>query len=124
MTKLEILPPDEQTAALPTEQLLAHLNSESPHLRARVFAGLGKRLHEGPHVFERVLDAIQAPENRLTPFFGFITVSWIGVTAVLENGNAKQVQRVANVVRQWSATEQDDLLHHLRDSGLESKLGL
>lgn len=122
MSTPSILPPDEQTANLPTEQLLANLSSASPYLRGRVLAGLGPRLPGSPHLFPLLVEAIKAPENRRDVFFGFIKVAWLGVIAVLENGTPAQVDLINRLVKTWEATEQKDLRHHLNGSGLPFNL--
>lgn len=122
MSALEIIPPDEETAALSTEQLLYNLTSESPYLRGRVLAGLGKRLNESPVVFNKVMEAIEMPENRYTAFFGFIMVSWIGIIAVLENGSETQISAVNELVKKWSPTEQEDILYHVKGTNLPLNL--
>lgn len=118
MSHSEIMPPDEETAALPTAQLLAHLSDTSYYLRGRAIAGLGKRLREAPEVFAALLAAAQNPANRQTPFFGFIMVAWLSVITVLENGSAEQKAALKAVVQRWPPQEQEDLRAYLADTDL------
>lgn len=118
MNRVDLLPPDEETAALPTPQLLAHLDDESYYLRGRVLAGLGKRLQESPEVFAAVLAATQAQKNRQTPFFGFIMVAWLGVVTILENGNAAQKGALKDTLQGWSQQEREDIQAYLSDTDL------
>ncbi|WP_310397310.1 hypothetical protein [Hymenobacter sp.] len=121
MKRLEILPPDAETAALSTTQLLAHLNDESYYLRGRVIAGLGRRLQESSEVFTAVLTATQDPTNRQTPFFGFIMVSWLGVIAILENGSDLQKNVLKQLLENWPKQELEDLRVYLADTELPLK---
>jgi hypothetical protein len=59
--------------------------------------------------------AISNTQNRQTLWFGFVTVSWVGIVALLETGNAQAQQAAREIVSQWDTDERNHLLSWLKD---------
>jgi hypothetical protein len=111
-TTQKIFPPLPQYAKLDFADLLQHLHDESPQVRAGVIAALGGKL---PQSLEHVVLAIQDERNRNTAWFGFITVSWVGVVVLLENGDTKIHTLAKSIVHEWDTEERQHLLGWLKD---------
>lgn len=109
---------DPEAEALTTGQLLASLHHKSHHLRGRAAAELSRRYHESQAIFTDLLQAVVSPDNRTARVLGITTVSWIAAIAILENGNAEQLQQVSKILRGWDVTEREDLRYYLRHTGL------
>ena len=112
-TKQHIFPLLPQYESLTIDELKKLLDRDSPQVRASSLAALGS--HASPECLLAIAEAVKDGRNRKAPWFGFITVSWVGVVALLETGQAPAEEIARKLVNEWSAEERQDLISWLKD---------
>lgn len=112
-TKQQIFPPLPQYQHLTFDELKRQLSDDSPQVRASALAALGSP--PLPSNLFLIAETIDDDENRKTPWFGFITVSWVGVVVLLETGDAKALELAKKAVSRWPTDERHHLASWLKD---------
>ncbi|RZK16154.1 MAG: hypothetical protein EOO56_20620 [Hymenobacter sp.] len=102
-----------QYSALPLEELVNGLQHASPQVRAQALAALGSL--PSATTLAPMVAAITNAQNRQTPWFGFITVSWVGIVALVETGEAQAQQAAREIISKWDTDERNHLLSWLKD---------
>ena len=112
-TTPRIFPPLPQYEHLNFTELVGCLGNDSPQVRASALAALGNG--PLPQGFAPITTAIHDERNRKTPWFGFITVSWVGVVVLLETGDARALELAREAVNEWPSDERRHLISWLKD---------
>lgn len=109
----QIFPVSPAYKDLQVEELVNRLQHTSPQIRAQALAALGNM--PSATTLTPMVAAINNAQNRQTPWFGFITVSWVGIVALLETGEAQAQQAAKEIISHWDADERNHLLSWLKD---------
>lgn len=109
----QIFPVPPAYKDLSAEELISRLQHASPQVRAQVLAALGSL--PSATTLAPMVAAITNAQNRQTPWFGFITVSWVGIVALVETGEAQAQQAAREIISKWDVDERNHLLSWLKD---------
>ncbi len=112
-TKQRIFPLSPRYASLSLSELKQLLNDDSPQVRSNALAALGSCFPS--ESWDIIAEAIRENRNRKTPWFGFITVSWVGVVVLLETENEYAQKIAKKVVDEWNEDEKQHLISWLKD---------
>ena len=112
-TKQHIFPLLPQYEGLAINELKGLLSRDSPQVRASSLAALGS--HASPESLLAIAEAVKDERNRKAPWFGFITVSWVGVIALLETRQAPAEEMARELVNGWNPEEKQHLISWLKD---------
>ncbi|MBO2010368.1 HEAT repeat domain-containing protein [Hymenobacter negativus] len=111
-TNQHIFPVLPQYEHLNLDELVDCLNHKSPQVRAGALAALGNSHWE--QGLAPIVKAIKDAENRNTPWFGFVTVSWVGVVALLKTGDPTAQKLAREIVQEWGIEERAHLISWLK----------
>lgn len=76
-------------------------------------AALGAKASD--HTSGYIAEAIRDEYNKKTPWFGFITIAWVGVVVLLENGDETTHTIAKQLVDEWEADEKTHFINWLKD---------
>ena len=112
-TKQTIFPVLPQYEHLDVNELVNRLDHDSPQVRASALAALGNKA--GEQSLGTMIKAIKEERNRKAPWFGFITVSWVGVVSLLQSGDGQAQKLAREIVSEWDPDEKQHLISWLKD---------
>ncbi|GAB2781968.1 hypothetical protein HNQ93_001147 [Hymenobacter luteus] len=76
-------------------------------------AALGAKVSD--HTSGYIADTVRDEYNKKKPWFGFITIAWVGVVVLLENGNETTYATAKQLVDEWEADEKAHFINWLND---------
>lgn len=112
-TKQRIFPPLPQYENLDFNTLLNQIQHNSPQVRASALAALGGKMLD--RSADYIVEAIKDERNRKTPWFGFITIAWVGIVVLLENGDKATHEIAKQLVNEWDEDERKHFISWLKD---------